>query len=269
MTTALGYQESGSGRPLILLHGAGEDADMLAEQAAAFAERGFHVVWYDRRGTGDSTRDDWPDGGVAQHVADAAWLVTSLGLAPAAVLGLSSGGVVALELTARHPDLVARVVAWEPAALMALPQGAEVHREMLAPIEQHLAEHPADWRGAYLVALAVISGGEVDPTDPGVARQLRNAEAAVRDDSRVITRHRLDLAGLRGREVTIAVGRDVDPLLGSIAERLAAEVGRPVLVVEAAPDHEVYLTAPEVLTTLGDPGGPLAGDPSVPPRPLR
>jgi alpha-beta hydrolase superfamily lysophospholipase len=56
-----------AGAPAILvIHGAGEDADMLAPFAERLAETGRRVVTYDRRGTGRSGRDDWPGNGAAQ-----------------------------------------------------------------------------------------------------------------------------------------------------------------------------------------------------------
>ncbi len=247
MTTGIACRETGEGRPLLLLHGAGEDAEMLDDQAAAFAREGFRVLWYDRRGTGGSTREGWPEGGVARHVADAATLLTERRMAPATVLGLSSGGIIALELAVRHPELVTRAVAWEPAALLELPDGADLHGALTAPVEEHLAAHPGDWRGAHLVLLSILFGEDVDPEDPDVARQLRNAEAAVRDDTRVITRHTFEPGSLRGARATVAVGREPDALLGQIADRLAADIGTPKVVVDRAGHHEVYLEDPRVL----------------------
>ncbi|MGW4944669.1 alpha/beta fold hydrolase [Actinoplanes sp. NPDC004185] len=60
---------------MLLIHGGGEDAALLDAQAEAIAVRGFRVVWYDRRGTGGSTRDCWPGGGADQHADDAARLL--------------------------------------------------------------------------------------------------------------------------------------------------------------------------------------------------
>lgn len=247
MTSSIAFRDAGEGRPLLLIHGGGEDADLLDGQAAAFTAHGFRVGWYDRRGTGASTRDGWPDGGVDQHVADAAALLTEYALTPATVLGFSSGGVIALALAVRHPELVTRAIAWEPPVLMALPDGAAMHAAIMEPVEAHLAAQPGDWRGAQVVALSVLAGGEVDPQDPAVARQLRNAEASVRDDARVITRHAFTPGALRGAAATIAVGGGVDPLLEQVAERLADEIGTAPVVVPEAADHEVYLTDPEVL----------------------
>lgn len=102
--TTLHVEQRGDGPPLLLVHGAGEDAAMLAAQAQALADAGYRVLTYDRRGTGASDRDGWPGNGADQHADDAAALLETLDAAPATVLGVSSGGVVALALAARHPD---------------------------------------------------------------------------------------------------------------------------------------------------------------------
>jgi len=251
---SLAWHTVGDGPSLLLVHGAAEDAGMLAPQAAAFAARGRRVITYDRRGTGASPRDDWPDGGVARHADDAADLLRTLDAAPATVLGFSSGGVVALALAARHPEVVREVIAWEPAALGVLPGAAAMHAEIMAPIEAHLAARPDDWVGAYDVMLEVLSEGRADLDSPAVAAQRVNAEAALRDDARVLTRHVFAPGELPADLVTVAVGKNTGALHAAIADVLAAEIG-PALVVEDADDHEVYLNRPEVLAAaLADRG---------------
>ena len=251
----LEYRTTGTGRPLLLVHGAAEDVGMLAPQAAAFAARGRRVIWYDRRGTGSGSRAGWPDGGVAGHADDAADLLRALDAAPATVLGFSSGGVVAMALAARHPDVVTEVIAWEPAALGVLPGADALHEQIMAPIEAHLAAHPDDWAGAYAVMLTVLSEGRADLDSEAVRRQTVNAEAALRDDARIITLHAFSPGELPADRVTVAVGKGTSPLHGAIAERLEALLGRPALVVDDASDHEVYLTDPEVLAAaLADRG---------------
>jgi pimeloyl-ACP methyl ester carboxylesterase len=247
MRSPLAYRTAGDGAPLLLVHGGAEDAAMLTPQAEAFAAQGRRVIWYDRRGTGASTRDGWPHGGVAQHADDAAALVRALDAVPATVLGFSSGGVVALALAARHPEVVTEVVAWEPAALGMLPDGASLHAEVMAPIEAHLADRPDDWEGGFAVMLDVLSEGRVDLDLPIVRAQAVNAEAALRDDARVITAHAFAPGELPRDMVTIAVGRGAGPVHAAIADRLVAELARPVLVVDGADEHEIYLSRPEVL----------------------
>lgn len=243
----LHHRVVGTGRPLLLLHGGAEDAGMLAGQAAAFAAAGRTVVTYDRRGTGGSTRDDWPRGGVAHHADDAAALLRELDLAPATVLGFSSGGVVAMELALRHPEVITECLVWEPAALGQLSDGPALHADMMAPIEAYLVDHPDDWTGGYRVMLDVLSEGRADFESPLVAAQTRNAEAALRDDARIITRHRFAAGSLAGRPITVVVGGGTSPIHAAIADQLTAEIGRPALLVDAATDHEVYLVEPTVL----------------------
>jgi pimeloyl-ACP methyl ester carboxylesterase len=243
----LDHRVTGEGRPLLLVHGAAEDVDMLAPQAEAFAARGRRAIRYSRRGTGASSRAGWPDGGVARHADDAAELLRALGAAPATVLGFSSGGVVAMALAARHPDVVAEAIAWEPPAISVLPDAEALHGQIMAPIEAHLAAHPDDWTGAYAVMLDVLSEGRADMGSEAVRRQMANAEAALRDDARIITRHRFAPGELPADRVVVAVGAGTNPLHAMIAERLAELLGRPPLVVEEAKDHEVYLWQPDVL----------------------
>jgi pimeloyl-ACP methyl ester carboxylesterase len=104
----------GQGEPLLLIHGAEEDATILAPLAEALANAGFRAIAYDRRGTGRSSRSGWPGDDISRHVADAADLIMSIASQPATVLGLSSGGLLALELAVRRPDLVTEAIAWEP-----------------------------------------------------------------------------------------------------------------------------------------------------------
>jgi pimeloyl-ACP methyl ester carboxylesterase len=241
----LPYCSTGDGAPLLLIYGAGEDADLLQPQADAFAARGYRVITYDRRGTGRAPRKGWPEAGVAQHVADAADLLAEVAGEPATVLGLSSGAIVALALAAEHPDLVERVIAWEAPALAVLPDGPAMHGQMVAPLQEHLQSHPGDWSGAYDVVLMIMSGGAADLEAPIVQRMRRNAEAAVRDDAQVITAHRL--VPRPDPRVVIATGESPDPLLGQIAAALAEGYGTTPHTVAGAQDHEVYLSEPEVL----------------------
>jgi pimeloyl-ACP methyl ester carboxylesterase len=237
----------GTGRPVLLIHGGAEDAGMLAPQAEAIAALGRRVIWYDRRGTGASTRQAWPGSGADQHANDAASLIEELGAAPATVLGFSSGGLVALALAARHPGLVSEAIAWEPPAVAVLPDGLASHAAIMAPVDAHLAAHPGDWTGAYLVMLGIISNGAADPDAPTVRRSMVNAEAIVRDDGPLITRRSFAAGELPAGKVTIAVGERADPMHLEIAKTLAEITGAPYRAVPGAGDHEVYLNQPEVL----------------------
>jgi pimeloyl-ACP methyl ester carboxylesterase len=95
------------------------------EFAQAIADRGFHVVRFDNRDVGASTRIDTPDfdpttailaafGGDTSHavytlddmVADTAGLIEHLDVGPVHVVGASMGGMIAQGLAISRPDLV-------------------------------------------------------------------------------------------------------------------------------------------------------------------
>jgi pimeloyl-ACP methyl ester carboxylesterase len=243
----LAYRTAGDGPAVLLIHGGAEDATMHSAQAGAIAARGRRVIWYDRRGTGDSTRADWPGGGADQHADDAAALLRELSAAPATVVGFSSGGVVALALAARHPGLVAEAIAWEPAAVGMLPEAAQLREALHRPYEEHLRRHPGDWVGAYHVVLDTLSEGRADLDSPIVKAASANAEAMLRDDGPFITGRVFAAGELPAGKVTIAVSEAPGPLHLAIARRLAELTGRAPVTVTGADSHEAYLYMPDVV----------------------
>jgi pimeloyl-ACP methyl ester carboxylesterase len=241
-------QRLGQGPPVVLIHGGAEDATMLRPLAECLAERGFTAYRYDRRGTGTNRALGWASDSGDQHADDAAGLLADVG--PATVVGFSSGGVVALALAARHPQAAREIIAWEPAALGMLPDADAIHASIMAPVEDHLAAHPDDWRGAWSTALTVMSGGAADLGSPHVRASLANAEAVIRDDARRLTRRRFEPGELPSDGlVTIATGAAPSPLHAAIAARLGELVGRPPVKVSGADDHESYLIAPAVIAS--------------------
>jgi pimeloyl-ACP methyl ester carboxylesterase len=220
---------------------------MLADQAAALAAAGWRAVSYDRRGTGRSGRHAWPGEGADQHADDAAAILQTLGAIPATVLGLSSGGVVALALAARHPAAVARVIVWEPPSLGVVPGGEAITAEIMAPIEAHLMDRPGDYVGAQALLLSVITGAAVTVDDPAFAAARANAEPMMRDEP-TITLRRFTAAELARVPVSLAVGTRPNEAVAAGVEGLGRLLGTAPIVLTA--DHEVYLSDPSVLTAM-------------------
>lgn len=248
--TTLAVERIGDGPPVLLIHGGGEDAAMLAAQAASLAEAGFEAIVYDRRGTGGSGRDAWParpEVAADQHADDAAALIDELGLVDPIVVGVSSGGVVALRLAARHGDRIGRTIAWEPPMAGQIPGGAELTAQIMQPISEHLAEHPDDFAGAQALLLSFVLGFPVAADDPAFAAARVNAEPMVLDDPN-ITLAAVTADELAGRDVTVAVGSEPNELIAAAAGELATIDG--IDVVNVAGSHEVYLTDPDVLTGI-------------------
>jgi pimeloyl-ACP methyl ester carboxylesterase len=243
--TALAVERRGRGRPLLLIHGGGEDATMLGGQAASLATAGFDVISYDRRGTGRSGRENWPGAGADQHADDAAALLEALGVGPATVVGVSSGGVIALDLAARHPDAITTVVAWEPPAAGVVPHGDVITAEIMAPVQAYLADHPGDFVGAQAILLSTVVGFPVGVDDPAFAAARANAEPMILDEPS-ITLARFEPETLTGVDVTIVLGNKPLELISDAARQFERWTGCPPVVVDAP--HEVYLTDPSVLT---------------------
>lgn len=245
--TTLSVTRRGHGEPLLLIHGGGEDADMLAAQAASLAAAGFEVITYDRRGTGRSGHDDWPGSGAPQHAADAAALLRTLDVGPATVVGVSVGGVVALAVAAEHPDVVRRVVAWEPPAAGVIPGGAELTAQLMRPVEEHLAAHPGDFVGAQAILLTFVLGFPVTVDDPAFAAARANAEPMVVDDPQ-LTLATFTADDFADVDVTLAVGSAPNELIAAAVPELARLTGTEPVTVDA--DHEVYFSDPSVLTGI-------------------
>ena len=246
--TTFAVDVRGAGPPALVIHGGAEDAAMLAPLAERLAADGHRVITYDRRGTGGSGRDAWPGSGARQHADDAAALLRALHAEGAEVLGLSSGGVIALDLAVRHPTVVGRTFVWEAPAVGVLPAGEALNARIMAPIERHLAAHPGDYVGAQAILLSAILGSRVTVDDPRFAAARANAEPMIRDEPK-ITLGTFSARELADLDVTIGVGTAPNEIVAAAARRLGQLTGRRPLVVPTD-DHEVYLSDPRVLADV-------------------
>jgi pimeloyl-ACP methyl ester carboxylesterase len=114
----LWFEEQGSGRPLLFLHGFTLDRRMWASQVLALAGR-FRVITYDARGFGKS---DMPAVGVPyKHCDDAAAVCEKLGLERVIGVGHSIGAHQMLELALTHPKRIAGLVCVAASGLAGIP----------------------------------------------------------------------------------------------------------------------------------------------------
>lgn len=141
----LACRETGSGRPLILLHGfMGAGSQMLDGWAGPFAEQGRRVVLPDLRGHGDSAKPHDP----AAYPPD---VLTDDGLALAEHLGLGDGGYdlggyslgarIVLRMLVRGARPGRAIVAGRGLAKVTGPQG-EANRRVLTALVDGLAIEP-------------------------------------------------------------------------------------------------------------------------------
>ncbi len=103
----LAYEVSGTGKPLLLLHGNGEDRHCFDVLAPLLASR-YTVYAVDSRGHGESAATDEYDYRTMMH--DVAGLIRTLELGAVRILGFSDGAIVALMLAIDHPELVSHLI---------------------------------------------------------------------------------------------------------------------------------------------------------------
>ena len=108
MDIELFYTKTGSGPPLLLLHGNGEDGTYFVHQIEDFSHD-FTVYAIDTRGHGKSPRGTAPFT-ISQFADDLLAFMDTQGLPQADILGFSDGGNIALIFALRHPDRVRRLI---------------------------------------------------------------------------------------------------------------------------------------------------------------
>ena len=92
----------GTGEPLLFIHGLGSSGRDWEPQLPYFSTR-YRTLTCDLRGHGRSSRPPGPYS-IAQFARDVLVVLRQRDALPAHVVGLSMGGMVALELAAHNPD---------------------------------------------------------------------------------------------------------------------------------------------------------------------
>jgi pimeloyl-ACP methyl ester carboxylesterase len=137
----LAFEQSGDGSPpVVLVHGWTCNRGYFAPQREHFAKR-HRVVSVDLRGHGESDTGQ-SEYTIAGFADDVAWLCRELGLSKPVIVGHSMGGMTALELAARHPDLPSAIVVCDSPVAVPAPLATN-----LAAVAADL--HKPDWRPAH------------------------------------------------------------------------------------------------------------------------
>lgn len=129
--TIIGFQQSGAGQPLLLVHGTTADHSRWSPISPRL-EQHFSVYAMDRRGRGES--GDSPDYNIMREAEDVAAVVEAIG-EPVFLLGHSYGAICALEAPLLT-DKVSRLILYEPL----IPTGLPIHPPGLPERIQALVE---------------------------------------------------------------------------------------------------------------------------------
>ena len=237
------YEVHGTGAPILGIHGTPSSALLWVDAARELATVGRCII-YDRRGFFRSALP-WPVAtlDLDDHLTDAVALLDGLDASPAAIVGRSTGGQIALGLASRHPDRVTALVLLEPALFTIDSQAADWAGRLRAAVLWATAEDPA--LAAEVVVRTALGDEDWEQLPPELATMLRQTSPGV-------------LAEMGGHGLDLST----DPL-ELTADDLAA-IDRPTLLVSAEDSpralHRINASLAEALSDaelVGVPGGHL------------
>jgi pimeloyl-ACP methyl ester carboxylesterase len=268
----IAFDDEGSGPALALVHAGVADRRMWSAVAGSLAAR-YRVIRHDVRGVGESL----PPTGPWSHHTDLLDLLDELLITRAHVVGASIGAGIAVEAALARPSTVASLILVAPGGALLGEAPASFRPTWAAEVE---ALDRGDIEGAVEINLrAWVDGSRRSPDaiDPEVrafiGRMQREAFEIPEWDAEQAPEHELaPPAAGRVRELTcpvlVVVGDADDPVIVSMAERIAGEAPRGRLVVLPGVGHMLNLEQPELfiellLSFLADVGsGRFDGDPA-------
>lgn len=171
------YHKEGSGRPVILLHGNGEDHTIF-DVAIKDLARSYTVYALDSRSHGKS--DPVPTLTYREMAEDVAAFIRQQGLEKPALVGFSDGGVVALLVALRWPELPGKLVV---AGANMTPAGIKQPWRTLMRVQNRISPDPkldlmltqphlAGWQLTGITAPTLVLAGEKDLIDETQTRRI-------------------------------------------------------------------------------------------------
>jgi pimeloyl-ACP methyl ester carboxylesterase len=256
------YRRAGAGAPLMLLHGGLSDGRSWTPQLESLSHE-YDVLAWDAPGCGGSA-DPAADLRLADYADAAATLIRARRVGPVHLAGHSFGAGLAIEVYARHRQLVRSMVL---SGAYAGWRGSLPPAEVEVRLNRALAEldrPPAEWVDSYL---AGFFGRSVPQQAVEAARSMM---LDVRRAGALSMLTAFANADLRAVLPTIAVptlliyGADDVRAPRGVAEALHAAISGSRMILVPAAGHDVNLEAPQeydaavraFLQTVSDPAEP-------------
>ncbi|MEV7133563.1 alpha/beta hydrolase [Arthrobacter sp. NPDC093128] len=217
----------GNGEPLLLLHGGlGNSDDLLNSIGPGLSER-FRVVAFDRRGHG-YTADTDADFHYSDMADETVGVLESVLGGPAHLVGWSDGGIIALLVALRRPDLVRKLVV----------VGANYHFEGTVPAEMEPDSPVLGELGNAYIARSPDGAAHLEVVMNKSFRMFRSEP----------TLTPADIAQISVPVLVVAGDDDVVALPHTVSLYEALPNGQ--LAIVPAASHGLPLEQPETLTRL-------------------
>ena len=241
------YEKQGTGPAVLLIAGSTGDAGNFTRAADLLADE-FTVVTYDRRGNSRSPRPSgWTTTSVAEQADDAAGLIQLLGLSPAVVFGTSAGGLIALDLMIRHPQLVRAGIVQEPSIFSVLPDPLAALAPRRALIDEALRTKGP--RAAIEALMRYLNDDAVFAAIPGeiLERMLGNADTILTIESPAFASWQPKTEDLTNLTVpiTLMFANETLPVYKQVTQWLAQQLNAELVIVPGR--HAFYCYRPQDL----------------------
>ena len=248
--TEIAYKRTGSGPPLVFVHGSWSSHHDWDDVTPALAES-FRVVAYDRRGHSRSERSPGQVT-INDHVNDLGELIERLGLAPAWVVGNSFGASIALRLAATHADLLCGVIAHEPPLFDLISDDPDVaplveeDEKMTATVADRIASEDHEG-GARLFIEFELGPGSWSQLPPDFRATLVENALAFLDEARDPDQYAFDPAWLTEfhRPVMLTMGSESPPTYTGVVSRLADTLPAVEVARFEGAGHLPHMTHPD------------------------
>jgi pimeloyl-ACP methyl ester carboxylesterase len=220
--TTLAYATTGDGPPLLFIGGWLSHLELswaLPAERHLFEglARGRTVLRYDRPGCGMSDRPEHVGASLESELANVAAVVAAAGVDRCDVMGSSLGAPVAIELAARHPDAVDRLVVYGGWA-----RGADIAP---APVREHVVGLVRSHWGLGADVLTDIFAPDASiGTRSALAGYQRQASSAATAADLLALSYRVDVTSslAKVRSPTLVVHREHDRAAPADQARLIA-----------------------------------------------
>jgi pimeloyl-ACP methyl ester carboxylesterase len=230
------WDTGGSGEPIVLLHPASGSALIWGYQQPVFAEAGYRVIAYSRRGYYNSQPIERARPGVGSE--DLQHLVDFLGLDKFHLVASAAGGSIAADFAFSHRDrLLSLAISSNQFGVgdgAIFAAAGRIRPRMWDEIPVEYRELGPSYRAA-------------NPDGFRLWVELER-KSQVGDGSRQPLANRITEAGLSDLKVpTLVISGDADlSTPPSIARMIAARIANSELVVVSESGHSVYWEQPEV-----------------------
>jgi pimeloyl-ACP methyl ester carboxylesterase len=206
-------ETSGTGMPVLLIHGNSMCGDVFRHQLDSPAARRYRLIAVDLPGHGRSSDAFEPERtySIPGYAEACAHLLDALGAARPAILGWSLGGHIAIELLARRPGIAGVMLVGAPPfepGLLGMLRAFHAHRALLLATKSKLTDR--EIRSFARTALGDATNERlieaIHRTDPrargGLFRSLLRSEG--HDQKQVVARAPIPISVVNGSEEPFA-----------------------------------------------------------------